>query len=110
MTLGALPGVEPWGLQSLSYSCSYVSGFLSLFRVILHIGQQEIRIFQEVFLTLKSLSVRRIRPTHEQGFLGAPGWPIHQRPCLVRQKGPVEGGSLPLRTPLLHREPQGVRS
>lgn len=69
MTLGALPGVAPWGLQSLSYSCSYVSGFPSLFRVILHTGQQEIGIFQEVFLKLKSPSVRRIRPTHEQGFL-----------------------------------------
>lgn len=57
------------GLQILSYSCSYMSGFPSLFRVLLHIGQQETGIFQEVFLKLKSLSVRRIRPTQEQGFL-----------------------------------------
>lgn len=46
MSLRAFPGWTPCSLQIFQpYSSSYMSGFLSLIRVILYTRQQEIGIF-----------------------------------------------------------------
>ena len=72
MTLRASPGLTPCNLQNVQpSSCSYMSGFLSLIRVILHARQQETGILRKP-LKLKSLSGKASAQHSGQGFPHGP--------------------------------------